>query len=60
MDWDVSVSDFNNDGWPDIYVANDFLSNDELWLNNRNGTFTNCIAQVNSTSKLFQHGCRCC
>ncbi|HEY6504034.1 MAG TPA: VCBS repeat-containing protein [Chitinophagaceae bacterium] len=41
----VSVSDFNNDNWPDIYVANDFLSNDELWLNNRNGTFTNCIAR---------------
>lgn len=41
----LSVSDFNNDGWPDIYVANDFLSNDELWLNNHNGTFTNCISQ---------------
>jgi hypothetical protein len=39
----VVVSDFNNDNWPDIYVANDFLSNDVLWLNNRNGTFTNCI-----------------
>jgi hypothetical protein len=39
----VTVNDFNNDGWPDIYVANDFLSNDELWLNNRNGSFTNCI-----------------
>lgn len=39
----VSVGDFNNDGWPDIYVANDFLSNDRLWLNNKNGTFTNVI-----------------
>jgi len=45
----VSVSDFNNDGWPDIYVANDFISNDELWLNNRNGGFTNCI------DKAIQH-----
>ena len=45
----VSVSDFNNDSWPDIYVANDFLSNDELWLNNRDGTFINCI------DKAIQH-----
>jgi hypothetical protein len=39
----VVVSDFNNDDWPDIYVANDFISSDVLWLNNRDGTFTNCI-----------------
>jgi hypothetical protein len=42
----VTVSDFNNDGWPDIYVSNDYLANDELWLNNKNGTFTNCIANA--------------
>lgn len=40
----VVVSDFNNDGWPDLYVSNDYIGNDLLWLNNRNGTFTNCIA----------------
>ena len=42
----VTVSDFNNDGWPDIYVADDFISNDDLWLNNRNGSFRNCIDQA--------------
>ena len=46
----VAVSDFNNDGWPDIYVANDFVSNDELWLNNQNGTFTNCIDKARHQS----------
>ena len=40
----VVVSDINNDGWPDIYVANDYLANDLLWLNNKDGTFSNCIA----------------
>jgi enediyne biosynthesis protein E4 len=40
----VVVSDFNKDGYPDIYVANDYISNDLLWLNNKNGTFSNCIA----------------
>jgi enediyne biosynthesis protein E4 len=39
----IAVSDYNGDNWPDIYIANDFLSNDVLWLNNKNGTFTNCI-----------------
>jgi len=39
----VSVADFNMDGWPDIYVSNDFVSNDDFWLNNKNGTFTNVL-----------------
>lgn len=37
----VCVSDFNADGWPDVYVANDFISNDLLYINNKNGTFSN-------------------
>ncbi len=40
----ITISDFNGDGYPDIYVANDYIRNDLLWLNNKNGTFTNCIA----------------
>ncbi|HBH83068.1 MAG: RNA-binding protein [Bacteroidetes bacterium GWE2_41_25] len=36
----ASITDFNNDGWKDIYVGNDFFTNDLLWINNRDGTFT--------------------
>lgn len=37
----VCISDINQDGWPDIYVSNDFVSNDLLYINNKNGSFTN-------------------
>ena len=42
----VVAGDFNNDGWPDIYVANDFVTNDEMWLNNQKGGFANVIAKT--------------
>lgn len=35
----ATIGDVNNDGWPDIYVANDFEARDILYMNNRNGTF---------------------
>ena len=35
----VSVADVNNDGYPDIYVCNDFHENDYLYINQKNGTF---------------------
>lgn len=35
----VAVSDLNNDGWPDVYVGNDFSEKDYLYINNKNGTF---------------------
>lgn len=36
----IAITDINRDGWKDIYVTNDYLSNDLLWINNKNGTFT--------------------
>ena len=39
------ISDFNNDGWPDVYVADDFVSNDLLYINNKDGTFTDRLGE---------------
>ncbi len=36
----VVASDVNRDGWPDIYVSNDFFERDYLYINNHDGTFT--------------------
>jgi ASPIC and UnbV./FG-GAP repeat. len=51
----VSVSDLNNDGYPDIYVANDSYERDYLYINQGNGTFKdemeNCMQQ-NSFSSM--------
>jgi len=40
----VVVSDFNRDGWPDLYISNDDIPNDVLYINNRDGTFTDKAA----------------
>ena len=40
------INDFNDDGWMDIYVANDFLSNDLVYMNNQDGTFTNRAGDI--------------
>ncbi|GAB5401759.1 MAG: VCBS repeat-containing protein [Aureisphaera sp.] len=47
----AAVGDFNNDGWDDIYVANDFLEPDAMYINQKNGTFRNeIIERVNHIS----------
>jgi hypothetical protein len=39
----ASIVDVNMDGWKDIYISNDYMSNDLLWINNKNGTFSDEI-----------------
>lgn len=41
----LAISDFNQDGWPDIYIGNDFLENDYLYMNQKDGTFKEQISQ---------------
>ena len=40
----ITVTDINLDGWPDIYITNDYITNDLLYVNNQDGTFTNRVA----------------
>ncbi len=42
----VSVSDVNNDGWLDVYIANDFFERDYLYINQQNGTFSEQLEEM--------------
>ena len=47
----VTVGDVNNDGWPDIFVSNDFFERDYLYINNHDGTFSETLTdQMKSIS----------
>jgi hypothetical protein len=39
----ISVQDFNQDGWKDLYITNDYMTNDVMLINNKDGSFTNQI-----------------
>ncbi|MCI0698417.1 VCBS repeat-containing protein, partial [candidate division KSB1 bacterium] len=52
----VSASDINNDGWCDIYVANDFFERDYLYLNNRDGTFSEKLEEMIRHTSLSSMG----
>jgi hypothetical protein len=47
----VTVGDVDRDGWPDIYVSNDFFERDYLYINNHDGTFKeDLVHQMKSIS----------
>lgn len=52
----VMVSDLNGDGYPDIYVSNDFYERDYLYINQRDGTFTEEIESWTSHLSLSAMG----
>lgn len=52
----VGIEDLNGDGWPDIYVSNDFTENDYLYLNNQDGTFTESLEKTISSTSRYSMG----
>ncbi len=52
----VNVNDFNNDGWQDLYIANDYNENDYLYLNEQNGKFREVIRESMGHVSLFSMG----
>ena len=50
----IAAGDLNKDGWPDLYVTNDYLELDYMYINNGNGTFTNEIKS--STGHISNFG----
>jgi hypothetical protein len=52
----VVVSDINNDGWQDVYVTNDYAENDHIYINNKNGTFTDSVHTMLDHMSNFSMG----
>ncbi|WP_419213595.1 VCBS repeat-containing protein [Maribacter sp. X9] len=47
----IGISDINNDSWPDIYISNDFIGSDILYINQKDGTFDNELSHsINHSS----------
>ena len=52
----VNISDFNQDGWLDVYISNDYNENDYLYLNQKNGSFKESIREFMGHTSLFSMG----
>ena len=52
----VRVTDFDRDGWPDIYVCNDFFERDYLYMNRGDGTFEETLVDKASSISMASMG----
>lgn len=52
----INITDINRDGWKDIYISNDYLSGNLLYINNKNGTFSNRYQEYFKQSSLNAMG----
>lgn len=52
----ISMGDFNNDNWPDLYISNDYNEPDYLYINNQDGTFKEDLKSYFSVVSMFSMG----
>ena len=52
----ATVGDLNNDSWPDIYISNDFMSPDYLYMNNQDGTFREVVKESTAHTAFYGMG----
>lgn len=52
----IGISDINNDGWQDFYISNDYTVPDYLYINNKNGTFTDQLGEQMGHTSHFSMG----
>lgn len=52
----IVTGDINNDGWPDIYIGNDFHENDYLYINQHDGTFKEMLTESMQHTSRFSMG----
>ena len=52
----ATVGDLNKDGWPDLYISNDFSTPDYLFINNKNGTFSEEVKKVTKNTAFYGMG----
>jgi enediyne biosynthesis protein E4 len=52
----VAAGDVNQDGWPDLYVSNDFFERDYLYINNQDGTFAELLEEQMPSISMFSMG----
>ncbi|MGB0948786.1 MAG: FG-GAP repeat domain-containing protein, partial [Marinirhabdus sp.] len=52
----AAVGDLNNDGWPDIYVTNDYSEHDYLYINNKKGGFEDQVMEATRHISIYSMG----
>ncbi|MCH4553894.1 VCBS repeat-containing protein [Aestuariibaculum lutulentum] len=52
----IAISDINNDGYPDVYVSNDFATPDYFYINNGDGTFKESIKDITKHTAWYGMG----